>query len=132
VASLDQTVLEGLRRMALSVPSGDGSQASAVVVGRWSGTMQETGQAVRTIQVRFFRQGSGLGGALTTQSGSIRGELPLQDVRFDGRRLSFVLDVGSSPRRFRGVFEGSAIGGTLHPRRGSEESLGRFLLRYER
>jgi hypothetical protein len=130
VVSLDATVSDGLRRLALAVPAEGEGVGSAVVEGRWEGTMQETGEGARSIRVRLYRQNSRLAGALTTRSGAVSGELPLRSLSFDGQTLRFILDAGGYPRHFRGTFEGSTIEGTIHAEGGTKTAIGSFSLRY--
>ena len=133
VAELDRSAADALYRLAVSVPGARAGSGTAVLVGHWKGTVQETGQGARPVQLRFYLQGSQLAGTFTARVGEIAGDLPLRDLSFDGRKLSFVLDAGGFPRHFRGSFEGGAIGGTIHaqPEAGAPP-VGRFTLQYAR
>jgi hypothetical protein len=130
VVALDPAMSDGLRRLALAVPTEGEGAGSAVVEGRWEGTMQETGEVARSLQLRLYRQNSRLAGALTTRAGAVSGELPLRGVSFDGQALRFILDAGGYPRYFRGSFRGSTIEGTIHAEEGATTAIGSFSLRY--
>jgi hypothetical protein len=130
VVSLEPEVSDSLRRLALVVPRRQESRAGSVLVGRWTGTMQVSGEGSRPIQVSFAFEGSRLAGRLTTRSGGVSGEVRLRDLTLRNRSLSFSLEAKGGAHRFRGTFEGSTISGTVKAESGAKTAEGKFHLRY--
>jgi len=111
------------------LPSLEGTSGAGIVEGRWDGTMQDGG-GEKTIQVRFRADGSRLTGSLTTTSGGLAMDLPLQAITYERGSLRFTLLSGGSPRHFAGVVNGSSITGTIQLDAGSKDAAGRFSLRF--
>jgi len=105
-----------------------GSSAGAAVAGRWFGTMNEGG-VDRSLQVTIRLEGAKLIGSLTTKSGQVSMEVPLQDVSYAKGALSFSISGGAALRRFRGTLQGSEISGVLLGPSGADP-VGQFKLRY--
>jgi hypothetical protein len=130
VAALSPAMLKALREMALLMPAGAGSGASAgmAVAGRWEGTMEETEQ--RRIEVELRVDGGRLSGSLTTKTGELAMRTPLQQVSYDKGQLKFVTAGGGTTRQFRGTLEGGSISGAIFKDATAKDALGRFSLRY--
>lgn len=130
VSPLAPNRAKDLRDLALLPPSEGQSGAGAAVEGSWDGSMEESGLGSRRILVRFRLKGPQLTGAITTRSGKITADVPLNDVSFQGGVLSFTLGSGAAPRYFRGTMQGSSVSGTIHAQPGSKDAVGQFTLTF--
>lgn len=128
VENLTGSQSRALAEMALSVPGETQLTSGAAVAGRWDGTLQQTGEAVRAIQLRIRAAGSGLQGSLTTRAGAVSGELPLESASYQNDSLSFVVKLGAAPLRFSGKVEGRSVDGDVLGLDG--KTVGRFSLRW--
>jgi hypothetical protein len=122
------TVAKAFREMALVLPTRGGAVAAAAVVGRWQGTLQETGEPSRALSLDLRLQGSTLVGTMTTNAGGIDLNSPLRDVTYANGVLSFTLLGGQTPRRVQGRVNGAQLEGTIQAAGGT--SAGRVSLRY--
>jgi hypothetical protein len=118
-----------LREMALETPTRGQATAGAAVTGKWEGTFEEQGVGERPVKLRITLEGTRLSGFLSTRSGKVSMELPVQDAAYDKGVLTFTVATGAVPRRFRGTVTGSSVKGSIHSARDGVE-IGRFSLRY--
>jgi hypothetical protein len=118
-----------LREMALEAPTRGQATASAAVTGKWEGTFEEKGAPERPVKLRLTLEGTKLTGFLSTTSGKVSMEVPVQEATYERGVLSFTVSTGAVPRRFRGTVSGSAVSGTIHTATDRVE-IGRFTLRY--
>jgi hypothetical protein len=116
-----------LRELALTVPTRGQSVPGAALVGRWSGTMEETTGGPRTFQLRLRLDGTELAGSVSTTSGKIVMDVPLKAVKYDKGVLSFEVG-GGALKRFRGSVSGSSVSGTVSD--GANKPIGNFTLQY--
>lgn len=127
VEGLSPAQSRALAEMALTVPGEAQAASGAAVAGRWVGTLEETGQAARPIQVRIVA-GPGLSGTLTTRAGAVSGELPLQNASYSGGALRFAVKMGVMPLHFDGKVDGRSVTGQVQSADGKPK--GRFSLRW--
>jgi hypothetical protein len=125
--SLAPSQLRALAELALNVPAESQAASGAAVAGRWDGTLEETGQAPRAIQVRLRAASGGLAGTLTASAGKISGELPLQNASYAGGTLRFVVKMGATPLHFDGKVDGRTVSGEVSA---DAKPRGRFSLRW--
>lgn len=128
VQNLAPAQARALAETALFVPAEAQSASGAAVAGRWDGTLEETGQAARPIQVRIRAVPLGLSGTLTTRAGAISGELPLQNASYAGGTLRFAVKMGAAPLHFEGKLDGRSMTGQVQSADGKPK--GRFALRW--
>lgn len=128
IAELTQAQSQALAEMALAVPAEGQAVSGAAVAGRWEGTLQETGQAARPIQVRLAVHGGELAGSLTTRVGAVAAELALEGPAYRNGTLEFVVKLGAAPLHFGGVLRGRNLEGQLKGPDG--KPVGRFALRW--
>jgi hypothetical protein len=128
VEGLAPAQARALAELALVVAGEAESAAGAAVAGRWDGTLEESGQAVRPIQVRIKSSGAALSGTLTTRAGAVSGELPLQNASYSEGALRFVVKLGAAPLLFDGKLDGRSMSGQVQTADG--KSRGRFSLRW--
>jgi hypothetical protein len=129
VSPLPYALGRALREMALEAPTRGQAAAGAAVTGKWEGTFEEKGAPERPVQLRLTLEGSKLTGFLSTTSGKVSMELPVQEASYDRGVLNFTVATGAVPRRFRGTVAGSSVTGTIHTAPDGVE-IGRFSLRY--
>jgi hypothetical protein len=129
VDELSPAQLKTLREIALVPPAEGETTGGAVVAGRWDGTLEEPGQAARTVQLRLRIAGVGLAGSLATRSGGLSAGVPVKDASYEKGVLRFTAILGGSARRFEGTLEGRTLAGTLRAASGSD-GVGRFSLRW--
>jgi hypothetical protein len=116
-----------LRQAALTIPSRGQSLPGAALVGRWTGTMEESEGGRRAFQLRLRLDGTHLAGSFSTSSGKVSMDVPLKAVSYEKGVLSF--DVAGGPlKRFRGNVNGSAVSGTIAD--ASQKPTGTFTLQY--
>ena len=121
------TLAAALRELALAVPGRGQAIAGAALVGRWTGTMEETGIALRPLKLTLRLDGTKLAGAVSSTAGQVTMEIPIQAVSYEKGLLSF--DVAGGPlRHFRGTPSGSTIAGSIFDKANKE--IGRFSLKY--
>ncbi|HEX6737616.1 MAG TPA: IPT/TIG domain-containing protein [Vicinamibacteria bacterium] len=118
-----------LREMALEAPTRGQATAGAAVTGKWQGTFEEKGAPERPVQLRLTLEGTKLTGVISTTSGKVSMELPVQDATYDHGSLVFTVSTGAVPRRFRGTVAGSSVTGTIHAAT-DNAVIGRFNLKY--
>jgi hypothetical protein len=116
-----------MRELALAVPTRSQSVPGAALVGRWSGTMEETDGGPRAFQLRLRLDGTQLAGSFSTRAGQLSMDVPLKAVTYEKGVLSF--DVAGGPlKRFRGNASGSTVSGTIAD--AAQKQIGRFTLQY--
>jgi hypothetical protein len=132
VSPLGASLAKSLRDMALSVPAEGQATASASVEGTWRGTMEENGTGSKGITLRLTGGGGKLTGGLTTRSGKLGAEVPLQEVAYDRgtSTLRFVLVVGASRQYFSGALQGDTIAGTIRASANAKDATGQFSVKY--
>jgi hypothetical protein len=118
-----------LREMALETPTRGQATAGAAVTGKWEGTFEEKGAPERRLKLRLTLEGTRLTGFVSTTSGKVSMELPVQDANYERGVLAFTIATGSVPKRFRGTVSGSSVKGTIQTTRDGVE-IGHFSLRY--
>jgi hypothetical protein len=116
-----------LRDLALDVPTRGQSVAGAALVGRWTGTMEETAGGPRAIQVLLRLEGTRLAGSISTQAGKLSMDVPLKAVTYEKGTLTFEVG-GGAIRRFRGSASGSTLSGSIFDQ--SKRQTGSFTLQY--
>jgi hypothetical protein len=126
--SLPPAQERALAELAMSVPGETQGSTVAAVTGRWDGTLEETGQAPRAIQLQLRAAAAGLTGTLTTRAGKVSGELPLQNAAYAGGALKFSVKFGVTPLQFVGKVDGRTISGEVQSADGRPR--GRFSLRW--
>ncbi len=127
VSPLNASLARDLRDMALLAPAEGEASAAAVMQGRWHGTMWEEGSGEKPIVVRLHAEGPRLVGSLTTTSGGISGDLPIQEASFVNGVLRFAVNVHGGRQQFEGRVEGEKVTGSI-TRGGTSGSVGRFTL----
>lgn len=128
VESLAPSQARALAELALNVPGESQGSSGAAVAGRWEGTLEESGQVARVIQVRLRATGAGLAGTLATRAGAVSGELPLQGPSYSAGVLRFGVKLGTTPLHFEGRLDGRSVAGELRSPDGRPR--GRFSLRW--
>jgi hypothetical protein len=129
IENLPAAQLRAISEMAMSVPGADApSAAGAAVAGRWDGTLEETGNAPRAIQVRMQTRGAQLSGTFTMRSGAVSGELPLENASYKDGALNFTITYGARSLHFTGKVDGRAVAGGVESKDG--KPVGRFSLRW--
>jgi hypothetical protein len=123
--ALAPTFVKAHRDLVLQLPASGQGAATAVLVGRWAGTMND-GSGPKSIQVQFAGEGARISGNMTNRSGAVTLSVPLKDVQYDKSQLRFVMYVGSSARRFAGHVGSREIEGTIQ----GGPAAGQFLLRF--
>jgi IPT/TIG domain len=129
VTPLPYALGRALREMALEAPTRGHATAGAAVTGKWQGTFEEKGAPERPVQLRLTLEGTKLTGVLSTTSGKISMELPVQEASYDHGALVFTVSTGAVPRRFRGTVAGSSVAGTIHTAP-DNAVIGKFSLKY--
>lgn len=120
-----------LRDLALLLPGGaEKGAASVAIEGTWDGSVEESGQEARRVQVTLRRQqGARLGGSLSTRVRSLTMDIPLQDVSYEKGTLRFTLLAGGAPRQFTGTLQGATISGSVNAP-GAKQPVGSFTLNF--
>jgi hypothetical protein len=125
VSPVPEDLARALRELALSTPAGGRTSSAALALaGVWNGTMVESG-IPRSISVRLAVGARGLQGALSTASGAVAMDLPLQEVAYEKGELRFKVFTSNMPRTFRGRLDGRRMSGTIS---GPKGPLGEFTL----
>jgi len=121
------TLAASLRELALAVPARGQVVPGAALVGRWTGTMDETGIGSRFFQILVRLDGTKLAGAVSTRSGQLTMDVPMKAVTYEKGVLSF--DVAGGPlRHYRGTLSGSTLSGTILDQ--AQKDVGSFSLKY--
>jgi IPT/TIG domain-containing protein len=128
VASLPPDRLESLRRLADAEPDEGRGSRGLPLAGSWQGHIEDGGPP-RSIRLQVRVDGDRLTGAMTSTAGEVAMGIPLRDLRYDRGMVRFSVVLGGAPRQFRGVLEGAALTGTIHPAEGVPAT-GRFDLRH--
>lgn len=122
-------IADRLRETALLLPAPGQSNAAAVVVGRWQGTMEETDKGTQPIQARFFFEAGNLAGLLARRSPKgVSAETRLHDVSFQGGDLAFALPSGTATLRFKASLREDVIAGVIQSEPPDGRASGYFTL----
>jgi hypothetical protein len=132
VTPLGQSLAEGMRSMALSLPADDQPTVGAAVLGRWQGTMEEGETGALPIAVRFALKGGRLNGTLsmTSRTPGIQLDSQLQDLAYRRGSVTFKMTMASKILVFEGVVQDESMSGPIHEGAQGREPVGFFSLRY--
>jgi hypothetical protein len=118
------TMAAAMRDLALGLPTRGQAVAGAALVGRWSGSMEES-EGSKPFDIILMLDGSRLAGAISTRSGKLSMDVPLKSVTYERGQLTFEVVGG---KRFRGTQNGSTLSGDILDK--SQKATGRFTLQY--
>jgi hypothetical protein len=91
------------------------ANAAAVIVGRWQGTMEETGTGAQPVQARFFFEAGKLAGLLGRKSPKgVSAETRLRDVSYQDGDLAFALPAGGATLQFKASLREDVMAGVIH------------------
>jgi hypothetical protein len=120
-----------LRETALLLPAPGQSNAAAVIVGHWQGTMAEADKGAQPIQARFFFEAGRLAGRLAHKSPKgVSAETRLRDVSYEDGALVFALPSGGAALRFKASLREDTIAGVIHTDAQDGAAVGSFTLTY--
>jgi hypothetical protein len=128
VSPLSSRLEADLKELALVLPGESPTKGAGAIEGVWTGTLEEpTGP--REFHIRFKLRGTQLEGTLTTSTGGLGMDRPLENLTYEKSAIQFTARLGGDPRHFRGNLQQGQLTGTVTTG-DSKEPSGRFTLSF--
>jgi hypothetical protein len=128
VSPISVRMSEELRDMALLLPGESVAKGAAAIEGLWNGRLEEPSGA-KDVKVRFKLRGQRLEGLLTTATGRVTMDIPLEDPTYEKSVVRFQVQLRGQSVVFRGTMSQGQITGTMHRGEGKEPT-GTFTLSF--
>jgi hypothetical protein len=128
VSPLPARLEADLRELALVLPGETQAKGAGAIEGLWTGTLEEA-SGTREIKIRFKLRGAKLEGTLSTSTGDLSMDRPLEDLTYEKSGIQFTARVGGDPRHFSGSLQRGQLSGVVSTGT-SKETNGRFTLSF--